>query len=65
VQIKIEHIRAGYFDLYTKGGKLRRLYIQKILKAETEEWLAERGINNGYLFLNRLDEKITTRGIAQ
>ena len=25
IQIKIEHVLAGYFDLYTKGGKLRRL----------------------------------------
>jgi len=25
IQIKIEHIEIGYFDLYTKGGKLRRL----------------------------------------
>jgi integrase len=65
VQIKVEHIRAGYIDLYTKGGKLRRLYIPKILKFETEEWLAERNINGGYLFLNRFGEKITTRGIAQ
>ena len=29
IQIKIEHIEIGYFDLYTKGGKLRRLYIPK------------------------------------
>jgi integrase len=65
IQIKVEHVRAGYFDLYTKGGKLRRLYIPKILKAETEEWLAERGVNSGYLFLNRFGERITTRGIAQ
>lgn len=30
VQIKVEHVRLGYFDLYSKGGKLRRLYIPKI-----------------------------------
>ena len=34
IQIKIEHIELGYFDLYTKGGKLRRLYIPKKLKNE-------------------------------
>ena len=39
IQIKIEHIEIGYFDLYTKGGKLRRLYIPKKLKKETLEWL--------------------------
>ena len=35
IQIKIEHIEIGYFDLYTKGGKLRRLYIPQKLKIET------------------------------
>ena len=29
IQIKVEHVEIGYFDLYTKGGKLRRLYIPK------------------------------------
>ena len=29
IQIKVEHVYIGYFDLYTKGGKLRRLYIIK------------------------------------
>ena len=32
IQIKVEHIDVGYFDLYTKGGKLRRLYIPKKLR---------------------------------
>jgi site-specific recombinase XerD len=65
VQIKAEHVKAGFFDLYTKGGKLRRLYIPKLLKAETEQWLTEKGIWTGYIFLNRFGERITTRGIAQ
>ena len=37
IQIKIEHVELGYFDLYTKGGKLRRLYIPKKLRTETLE----------------------------
>ena len=41
IQIKIEHVEIGYFDLYTKGGKLRRLYIPKMLRNETLEWLNE------------------------
>ena len=64
-QIKIEHIQIGYFDLYTKGGKLRRLYIPKRLKTETENWLKELDRNSGYLFLNRFGKKITARGISQ
>ena len=27
VQFKVEHVKIGYFDLYSKGGKLRRIYI--------------------------------------
>ena len=26
IQIKVEHVRIGYLDLYTKGGKVRRGY---------------------------------------
>lgn len=65
IQIKAEHVEAGYFDLYSKGGKLRRLYIPKKLKEETLEWLQETNITSGYLFLNRFGECITTRGISQ
>lgn len=65
VQIKIEHIHIGYFDIYTKGGKIRRLFIPKKLREETIIWLEQNGRGNGYLFLNRFGERITTRGISQ
>lgn len=65
VQIKIEHIHIGHFDLYTKGGKIRRLFIPKKLREETIIWLEKNGRGNGYLFLNRFGERITTRGISQ
>ncbi|MEI3218862.1 MAG: tyrosine-type recombinase/integrase [Lachnoclostridium sp.] len=50
IQIKIEHVELGYFDLYTKGGKLRRFYIPKKLSAETIEWLEKTNRSSGYLF---------------
>ena len=65
IQIKIEHVELGYFDLYSKGGKLRRLYIPKKLRDETMKWLAEENRSSGYLFLNRYGDKITVRGISQ
>ena len=65
VQIKIEHVEIGYLDLYTKGGKIRRIFIPKSLKKETELWLKENNRTTGYLFLNRFGDRITTRGIAQ
>lgn len=65
VQIKAEHVKIGYFDIYTKGGKVRRLFIPKALRKETEEWLKMSDRESGYLFLNRFGERITTRGISQ
>lgn len=65
IKIKIEHVELGYFDLYTKGGKLRRLFIPKLLREETLKWLNETQRTSGYLFLNRYGERITTRGISQ
>lgn len=65
IQIKIEHVRIGYYDIYTKGGKIRRIYIPKTLRKETAEWLIKNNRTSGYLFLNRFGERITTRGIAQ
>lgn len=65
IQIKVEHVYIGYFDLYTKGGKLRRLYIPKLLKEQTEKWLKENNLDSGWLFKNRFGERITTRGISQ
>ena len=65
IQIKIEHVQIGYFDLYSKGGKLRRLYIPKKLRSETLVWLDEINRSSGFLFLNRFGERITTRGISQ
>jgi site-specific recombinase XerD len=65
IQIKAEHVLAGYFDLYTKGGKLRRLYIPKKLRSECMDWLAKKDKVSGYLFLNRFGKRITTRGVSQ
>ena len=65
VQIKVEHVRIGYFDIYTKGGKIRRLFIPKTLRKEAEEWLKMSDRESGYLFLNRFGKRITTRGISQ
>ena len=64
VQIKIEHVRSGHIDIYTKGGKVRRIFIPMKLRVETELWINELGRESGYLFLNRFGERITTRGVA-
>ena len=61
VQFKAEHVKIGYVDLYSKGGKLRRIYIPKALREEALAWLKERGQESGFLFLNRQGKKITGR----
>jgi site-specific recombinase XerC len=51
--------------MYTKGGKIRRLYIPKNLRSEAIKWLETKDIRSGYIFLNRFGERITSRGISQ
>ena len=62
IQIKVEHIKLGYLDLYSK--KLRRIYIPKALQDEALSWLAEKQQGSGFIFLNKYGERITTRGIS-
>ena len=64
IQFKVEHVKAGYFDLYAKGGKLRRIYIPKALQKEALSWLEDNQRESGFLFLNKYGERITTRGIS-
>lgn len=50
VQIKAEHVQTGYLDLYSKGGKIRRIYIPSALREEAMQWIKYRGIESGFLF---------------
>ena len=65
IQIKAEHVELGYLDLYSKGGKLRRVYITEKLKREAKVWMDHNQITSGYLFKNRYGERISTRGVGQ
>jgi len=65
LQFKAEHIEIGYLDMYTKGGKVRRLYIPKNLRDEACKWLKNKDITSGYIFRNRFGKRITARGISQ
>lgn len=63
VQIKAEHLRLGYMDLYSKGGKIRRIYFPDSLYTEGLEWLKSKGTAAGFIFLNQQGKQITPRGI--
>lgn len=56
--------KLGHLDLYSKGGKLRRIYIPKELQNEALSWLADKQQESGFIFLNKYGERITTRGIS-
>ena len=64
VKIKAEHVQSGFIDLYSKGGKLRRIYIPQQLCDQTLKWLKQSNIHSGFLFLNHNGKQLTTRGIA-
>ena len=65
LKIKAEHVEVGFLDLYSKGGKIRRLYIPKKLREEAAKWLAQESVTSGYIFKNRYGNVISARGIAQ
>lgn len=62
-QIKVEDLMLGYLDLYSKGGKLRRIYLPETLCHEALHWCTSRHQLSGFLFLNKQGHPITTRGI--
>lgn len=64
IQFKFEHLIRGYIDLYTKSGKIRRIFIPKKLSSKAIDYYLSINRNNGYLFLNKEGKQITTRGIA-
>ena len=64
IQIKVEHIRIGCMDLYSKGGKLRRIYFPEKLCMEMLSWLEMQGKDSGFIFVNRRGQQITPRGTS-
>lgn len=63
IQIKVEHVKCGYMDIYSKDNKIRRIYIPKSLRDEALIWLNQIDRVSGYIFLNRHGEPITAAGI--
>jgi len=67
IKFKKEHVEKGWMDLYSKGGKLRRIYIPTKLCKETLKWLdnPDSGVNYGYIFRNKKGVQISPRGISK
>ena len=64
IQIKAEHMQIGCMDLYSKGGKVRRIYFPEKLCGEMLSWLDSRQIQTCFIFTNRRGNPITPRGIS-
>lgn len=64
VQIKREHIQLGYMDLYTKGGKVRRIYFPELLCLEAEQWMDEQKLGSGFFFRSRRGTPLSPRWIS-
>ena len=63
------YVNTGFFDklamdLYSKGGKVRRIYFPEKLCGEMLSWLDSRQIQTGFIFTNRRGNPITPRGIS-
>ncbi|MGC6177735.1 tyrosine-type recombinase/integrase [Lacrimispora sp. 38-1] len=63
VMTKVEHVKCGYMDIYSKDNKIRRIYFPKSLRVEALKWLGQINRVSGYVFLNRYGEPITPAGI--
>ena len=64
IQFKYEHLIRGYIDLYTKNGKIRRIFIPVKLRKKATDYYDSVNRTQGYLFLNKDGIQISTRGIA-
>lgn len=64
IQFKYEHLIRGYIDLYTKSGKIRRIFIPKRLRNKAIDYYNSINRIDGYLFLNKNGQQITTRGLS-
>lgn len=51
IRFKGENVEMGYVDLYTKGGKLRRIFISAKLQKEALIWIENTGRKSGFIFL--------------
>lgn len=63
VKFEIADVKFGFKDIYSKGNKMRRIYIPTVLKQKTEVWLEKNKRYKGALFLNRFGNPITASGI--
>ncbi|MDR2650962.1 MAG: tyrosine-type recombinase/integrase [Prevotellaceae bacterium] len=65
LQIKVEHVKSGHLDIYTKSGTIRRLHIPKTLRENAIYWLSREKKFHGYVFQNCNGERLNGRSISR
>ena len=63
IKFQIEDVFAGIKDIYSKGNKMRRIYIPSALRKAALQWLQAENRKKGPLFLNRFANPISASGI--
>lgn len=63
VTFQVEDVHRSFKDLYSKGGKMRRVYIPRGLRKAFLEWPDFVSRAGGALFLNRFGAPISQSGI--
>lgn len=63
IKFQVEDVFAGIKDIYSKGNKMRRIYIPSVLRTSAIQWLQSENRKKGPLFLNRFENPISASGI--
>ena len=63
VKFQAEDVQAGFKDIYSKGNKMRRIYIPSALRTAAAQWLQQEHRLKGALFLNRFEAPLSASGI--
>lgn len=63
ITFQIEDIHQGFKDIYSKGNKMRRVYVPGCLKVSILEWTGHEHRYRGALFLNRYGAPLAATGI--
>lgn len=61
--LKVKHVNIGYMDIISKGQKLRRIWIPRVLQEECISWTVE-SFPDKPLFPSKNGKSITSRGIS-
>ena len=64
LQMKAEHVYRGYFDMYGKGGKMRRIYFPTRLRESFADWLREQNIVGPIWTSTKKDGVLTANGVG-